>query len=110
MMLSYNEIPKYSEIVDRSKKNSVRLSKQQYSLFKKLNRADIGPLRGVRLILDMLGYAWTLAAISISARHIFLLAYFYNHDRESRNDILVVEEPDDIVITFNASAPHQEFN
>ncbi len=110
MVLSYGEIPKYFEIVDRSKKNSVRLTKRQYSLFKKLNRKDIGPLRGVRLLFDMLGYAWTLAMIFITARHVFLLAYFYNHDRESSKDILVTEEADHVVITFNASAPPQKFN
>jgi len=47
MVLSYDQIPKYFEIVDRSKQNSVRLTKRQYALFKKLNRKDIGLLRGI---------------------------------------------------------------
>jgi hypothetical protein len=48
--------------------------------------------------------------IFISARHVFLLAYFYNHDRESSKHIPVTEEANDVVVTFNASAQSQNFN
>jgi hypothetical protein len=58
----------------------------------------------------MLGYVWTLTMIFISARHVFLLAYFYNRDRESSKHIPVTEEANDVVVTFNASAPSQNFN
>jgi len=109
-VFSYEEIWKYHEIVDKSKKNSVRLTKQQYSLYRRLNERDIRPLRGVRLLLDMLGYVWTLVMTIATAKHVFLLAYFHRHDRDSVKDIRVTEEADSVVVTFNASAPAQEFN
>jgi hypothetical protein len=109
-VFSYEEISKYHELVDRSKKTSVRLTKQQYSLFKRLNERDIRPLRGLGLLLDMLGYMWTLAMTVATAKYIFLLAHFHKHDRNSVKDIRVVEEADSVVVTFNASAPAQDFN
>lgn len=109
-ILSYEEISKYHEVVDKSKKNSVRLTRWQYLLFRKLNERNVGRIRGVGLLLDMLGYIWTLAMTFATAKYVFLLAYFHRHDRDSVKDIRVTEESDSFVITFNASAPAQEFN
>ncbi len=79
-IISYREIPKYADTVDREDPPSVLLSRFQAHLYKRLTQHKLRPLGGLLLVLDQMLY-WTALIIILSlARNLLLLGYFHHVD------------------------------
>jgi hypothetical protein len=102
--LSYKEIPKYCDRVDRNRRSCVALSRFQASLYRRLVKAKVRPVCRLHRLADLAVYGTLLGIVLALARNLLLLAYFHDQDEASIDDIEFSPVGNrQILVTFNSS-------
>ena len=107
--ITYREIPKFCDRVDKNKRSEVLLTRSQANMYKRMTEHDLRPLRGIRYFADMAAYGSLLTRVMLFARNLFLLAYFHRHDSNSINRIQFLDKGSDVLVRFNPDSEPQNF-
>ncbi len=107
-MIEYRDIPKYCDHIDKDKRSTVVLSRNQAMLYKRLEQNRLKPLGGLGRLSDMIAYSGTLLCVFVFAKNLLLLSQFRRR-ADARGEMVAIRELENgrVALTFN---PHAEPN
>jgi hypothetical protein len=102
--ITYEEIPKFCDSVDRTQPPSVRLNRWQARLYRELLRSPKSEHSVLLRLSSKLRFGLAMLLVLLTARHLLLLAYFHHHDVHSLSAIRFLPMDDGYVeVVFRRS-------
>ena len=101
-VISYDEIPKIVDAVDKNAPPAVKLSKYQAKLYRRLMSSRIQGLGSLGRFVDGLTYGLLTVLALLTARNLLLLGYFHRVDEKSISRINYEDVNDIVIVRFNS--------